>query len=586
MKLPQVVSASLLLLVLHFLALDAAAALTDQQANQQIDNAINKHYASADIDLAEKRLLGVIKGCANACSPTVVARAWMYVGIVRGSGRDDVTGATQAFQSAKAADPAVQLDDLFATDLTKRVFAQVPAPSTGGTQPLIGDIRDRAGAQPAVSAILCSLDVTEVETQRPIPVSCRVPAGTTHVALSYKHESSNRWHELNMSQQGDAWVTEIPCTDTTQIGVLAYYVRALGAQNQLVDSMGSEQDPDELNLVQTTDAKPPALPKQAPPASCRPKKAPEPKGPTLGTYGDACTDTAQCQGGLACSDGKCTADVSCDTDSDCASGACIDNVCALPDDCEGADCDVGSRVPGNWFGIQGGLDFAMMSGSQVCGETADPAFSCFENGNPYLGVPNYNFGGSIDSGFRASTARVMVSYERAIASIFSVEARLGFAFNGGPESSRSLGGDSSKFLPYHAEARAKIYFTKVYREDGSGLKGPTGFVMLGGGLAQVDPHVVVPVGECKIETGAPVVPGQPVEITGRENACRESINQVFEIKDVDVYQRLGQGFVSGGVGLRWGFGKHVAAVANVNAQFLLPSTGFTLSPSLGVAAGF
>jgi hypothetical protein len=149
---------------------------------------------------------------------------------------------------------------------------------------------------------------------------------------------------------------------------------------------------------------------------------------------------------------------------------------------------------------------------------------------------------------------------------------------------RSLGGDNSKFLPYHAEARLKMYFSKVYREDGSGLRGPSVFVMLGGGLAQVDPHVVVPVGECRVDSPAPVN-GQRM-ISGRENACRESSNQVFQVKDVDVYQRLGQGFVSGGIGLRWGFGKHIAAIANLNAQFLLPSTGFTLSPSLGVSAGF
>jgi hypothetical protein len=348
--------------------------------------------------------------------------------------------------------------------------------------------------------------------------------------------------------------------------------------------MGDEEDPDELNLVQTTEAKPPSLPNQPPPASCRPKKQPEPKGPTLGTYGDACTNSAQCQGGLTCSDGKCIADVSCETDSDCASGACIDNVCALPDDCEGDDCELESRAPSNWFGIQGGLDFAMMSGSQVCDLNADPSFSCFENGDPYIGVPNTNYAGSIESGFRPSTARVMLSYERAIASAFSIEGRLGFAFNGGPESVRSLGGDNSKFLPYHAEARLKMYFSKVYREDGSGLRGPSVFVMLGGGLAQVDPHVVVPVGECRVDSPAPVN-GQRM-ISGRENACRESSNQVFQVKDVDVYQRLGQGFVSGGIGLRWGFGKHIAAIANLNAQFLLPSTGFTLSPSLGVSAGF
>jgi hypothetical protein len=582
MKFPQVVSASLLLLVLHFVALDAGAALTDQQATQQIDNAINTHYASADIDLAEKKLLDVIKACASSCSAGVVGRAWMYVGIVRGSGRDDVAGATQAFQSAKAADPGVQLDDLFATELVKKVFAQTPAPAAGGGTPLLGDIRDRAGTQPAVSAISCSLAVTEVETERPIPLSCRAPAGTVKAVLSYKHESSNRWRELSMTESNGSWVSEVPCTDTAQIGVLAYHVRALGAQNELVDSLGSEQDPEELNLVQSTDAKPPSLPNRAPPASCRPKKAPEPKGPTLGSYGDACVDSAQCQGGLACSDGKCTADVSCDTDSDCASGACIDNVCALPDECESGDCNVGSRVPGNWFGVQGGLDFAMMSGTQVCSTSADPAYSCFENGNPYVGVPNLNYGGSIDSGFQASTARVMLSYERVISSLVSIEGRFGFAFNGGPNSPRSLGGDNSKFLPYHAEGRVKLYFTRVYRDDGSGLKGPSGFVMFGGGLAQVDPHVSVPVGECR-EPGVPFDYGQ---ISQREDACRQSTNQVFEVKDVDVYQRLGQAFVSGGVGFRWGFGKHVAAIANLNAQFLLPSTGLTLSPSLGIAAGF
>lgn len=585
MKLPQVATAFLLLLTLHFSALDAGAAITDQQANRQIDNAINTHYASADIDVAEKKLLEVISACAGSCSPRVVARAWMYVGIVRGSGRDDVAGAGAAFQSAKAADPAVQLDDLFATDLVKRVFAQTAAPAGGGDMPLMGDIRERAGTQAPVSAIVCSLDVPEVETQRPIPLSCRSPAGTQSMVLAYKHESSSRWRTLSMTLRDGAWVTEIPCTDTTQIGVLAYHVRAVDAAGQPVSTLGDEAEPEEVSLVEKTDAAPPALPNQPPPESCRPKKEPEPQGPTLGTYGDACTDTSQCQGGLTCTDGKCTADVSCETDSDCASGACIDNVCALPD-CDGEDCEVGSRAPGNWFGIQGGFDFAMVSGTQVCSPGADPAYACFENGNPYVGVPNTNYGGSIDRGFQPSTARIMLSYERVLSSLFTIEGRFGFAFNGGPESRRSLGGDSSKFLPYHAEGRVKLYFTRVFREDGSGLRGPSGFAMLGGGLAQVDPKVTVPIGECRLNRAPPATPGEALVLEPEEGACRDSANRVFEVNEVDVYQRLGQGFISGGVGFRYGFGRHVAAIVNLNAQFLLPSTGFTLSPSLGVAAGF
>jgi hypothetical protein len=519
----------------------------------------------------------------------VIARAWMYVGIVRGSGRDDAAAAQEAFRAAKAADPAVKLDDLFATDLVKRIFDQTPAtPATGADgMPLLGDIRDRAGQPDPVTSMVCSLEAMEVETQRPIPISCRMAPGVGGATLSYRHESSTRWRPLPMNKRGDAWVAEIPCTDTTRIGVLAYRIQALDAQGQAVDNLGTEQDPEEINLVQVTDTPPPALPGQAPPKSCRPKKKVEPKGPTLGSYGEACTDGSQCQGGLTCTDGKCSADVSCDSDAECVSGTCVDNQCTLPtDDCEGADCEVASRVPGNWFGLQGGLDFAMMSGSQVCRGGADVAFSCFEDGDPYRGVPNLNFAGNIDGGFRAATARVMASYERVVSSLFSLEGRLGFAFNGGPESPRSRGGNNSTFLPLHAEARAKLYFTKVYRDDGSGLRGPSGFAMLGGGLAQVDPHVSVPVGECRKASGTPPAAGEPIVIDTQEEACQNSQNQVFAIKDVDVYKRLGQGFISGGLGFRYGFGKQVAAIASVNAQFLLPSIGFTLSPSLGVTAGF
>jgi hypothetical protein len=587
MKLHQVVTASILTLLLHCLALDASAAINNDQANQQIDNAINTNYASADIDLAEKKLLGVIKACAKACSPNVLARAWMYVGIVRGSGRDDLKGAQEAFRAARAADATVKLDELFATDQVKRAFEETAAPAaTGGDMPLMGDLRDRAGHAEAVTSIHCSLDATEVETQRPIPIACRTAPGAEQVVLSYRHESSTRWRDMPLKRQADSWVGEIPCTDTAQIGVLSFRVKALNAQGQQVDGLGTEADPQELNLVQTTDVAPPSLPNQPPPASCRPQKKVEPAGPKLGTYGDACSNVAQCQGGLTCTGGKCAADVSCDTDSECFSGSCVDNVCVAPsEECEGKNCKKVSRVPGNWIGVQGALDFAMMSGSQVCGDGADVAFSCFEGGDPYRGVPNFRYAGTIQGGFRPATVRVMLSYERVISSLFSVEGRFGFAFNGGPESDPALGGDGSKFLPFHAEGRVKAYFTRVYREDGSGLRGLSGFAMLGGGLAQVDPHVSVPVGDCSKDDGTDV-PSGPIMIDQQEQGCRTSNNQVFEIKNVDVYQRLGQAFVTAGFGLRYGIGRQLAAVASLNAQVLLPSVGVTLSPSLGVAAGF
>ncbi len=591
-SLPAVSAAlfTLLLTLITALAGEARAAAGDAKANQQIDNAINTHYASADIDTAEKRLLDVIKACAKKCAPEVVARAWMYVGIVRGSGRDDAAAAAEAFKAAKAADPNVKLDELFATDLVKRVFEQTPGPAgSSAPMPLMEDIKSRGALPEVVTSIACSLQVSEVETQRPIPIACRTAPGASSVVLSYRHESTTRWRQLQLSRVGTAWTGEIPCTDTAQIGVLQYRLQALDAQGKQVDGLGTEQEPLEVNLVESTSAEPPALPNQAAPATCRPAKEPEPPaGPKLGSYGDACQDASQCQGGLACIANKCAADVRCESDSECASGECIDNMCVAPDDdCEGVDCRRKSRVTSNWFGLQGGLDFAMISGDQVCSRGADPSYSCFENGDPYRGVPNRNFAGNIESGFRPATGRLMLSYERAVSSLISLEGRFGFAFNGGPESARSEGGDNSRFLPFHAEGRAKLYFTRVYSENGMGLRGPSGFVMLGGGLAQVDPHVSVPVAECR-QTGLdqPYVPGSGNEITPAEDECARSANRALQVKDVDVYKRLGQGFVTAGVGFRYGIGKHLAAIVAVNTQFLLPSFGITLSPSLGVAAGF
>ena len=60
-------------------------------------------------------LLGVVKACGKDCSPAVVAKAYMYVGLVRGCGKQNMAGAKEAFDRAKAADPGVALDAALAT---------------------------------------------------------------------------------------------------------------------------------------------------------------------------------------------------------------------------------------------------------------------------------------------------------------------------------------------------------------------------------------------------------------------------------------------------------------------------------------
>ncbi|MBM4362881.1 MAG: hypothetical protein FJ104_09395, partial [Deltaproteobacteria bacterium] len=76
----------------------ATAAPRDAAANQKIEEAINTHYLATEFDKAEALLKGILDACEDRCSPGVKGRAWMYVGIVRGSGRQDMAGAQESFQ--------------------------------------------------------------------------------------------------------------------------------------------------------------------------------------------------------------------------------------------------------------------------------------------------------------------------------------------------------------------------------------------------------------------------------------------------------------------------------------------------------
>ena len=115
-----------------FLAVTAHAAPRDNAANKKIDEAVNKHYLATNFDKAEAVLTGTIKACEDKCSGQVLGRAWMYVGIVRGSGKGNQKGAREAFASALAADPGVKLDDALATPDTKKSFEEAGGGGGGG----------------------------------------------------------------------------------------------------------------------------------------------------------------------------------------------------------------------------------------------------------------------------------------------------------------------------------------------------------------------------------------------------------------------------------------------------------------------
>lgn len=114
-----------LLVLATFAALPAHAAPKDKSANKMIDKAINEHYLGTNFRKAESLLLGTIKACGEECSEPVLARAWMYVGVVRGSGNKDQKGAKAAFEEALEQDPEIALDENIADAATKKSFAAV-----------------------------------------------------------------------------------------------------------------------------------------------------------------------------------------------------------------------------------------------------------------------------------------------------------------------------------------------------------------------------------------------------------------------------------------------------------------------------
>src|ERR1700753_1894608 len=123
----QKATSLLLLLALLATSAFALAAPRDKAAQKKIEEAIYTNFLNTDFDGAEGLLLGTIRACEDKCSPALVAKAWMYVGVIRGSGRNDLTGAQEAFTTAVGIDPNVALDNEIATDPVKQAFAKVKA---------------------------------------------------------------------------------------------------------------------------------------------------------------------------------------------------------------------------------------------------------------------------------------------------------------------------------------------------------------------------------------------------------------------------------------------------------------------------
>jgi hypothetical protein len=589
----------LLLALFTFFTLPAFAQYTrDNAANKKIDEAINQHYLATDFDKAEAVLTGTINACGDKCSPGVIAKAWMYVGIVRGSGKNDQNSAKEAFQKALALDPNVKLDTQLATPDTQTTFGNLggsgaEAPAEKPKKPAPAAASEDSGNDKG--GIKCTPDVREVQTRRPIPMQCTSDEEAASMELRYK-PFGGEWKTVKMKKKDDAFRGEIPCDGTGSAGELKVYVRAKDASGENVDSFGSKSKPISFQLSETSTAEPPAYEGEEAPQRCVAKEECPPDFPGCQDkpkrgdkdWGAACDNSMECKEGLLCNDGTCEQAPSCETNADCQTGSCVDNKCSVGEGGGGAS----APYKKNWIGLHFAQDIAIMGGSDVCsvGSRQANGYACYISGTtdqPYNGDPFP--GAGIATGTALATHRILLSFDHAFTPNITAGGRIGYAFGGGPPAGKGpdfhgIGGGppdangnptpvaGTPFLPFHLELRLAYWFGK----GALGKKGLRPYVAVGGGLAQVDAKVKVAVADC------PQTPPQDFNncaVLGTDSSKTTTYQ-------LDAWRKMGQGFITAAGGAMYAFNPRLGAVLNINLMYMVPTSGPVIEPSLGVEYGF
>jgi hypothetical protein len=309
------------------------------------------------------------------------------------------------------------------------------------------------------------------------------------------------------------------------------------------------------------------------------------KGGTM-DWGGGCDNSGDCMAGLLCIDGTCETAPDCTEDEDCPTGVCVRGTCAATG--EGTK---GTRVATkDWFGLHLAQDAAVVGGSDVCRQQyqTDHFFACYYAGSsdrpfvdePYPGV-------TIDTGLVVATTRLLLSYDRVLTPNLMLGLRLGYAFRGGPPAGREVVYDNSgevsetidrgsPFLPLHAEGRATYWFGDQARAHAF-----RPYLHAGGGVAQVDAKVEIPVHDC----GAFAAPG-----SSDYDACAEgddsiAVDDVPRV-DVDAWKKLGMQFVTVGGGGVYYLHEQFGLQLNLNLMLTLPSSAVVLEPSVGGVMGY
>jgi hypothetical protein len=543
----------------------------DVAATKAIGEAMDEYAKSKDADAAEGRLLEAMALCGKDCKPEVLAQAWMYTGVVKGSGQKDWDTAREAFSVALGFDDKIQLDPRFFNPTAQALFDGIK-----NQQKPADPANVVAGFEPGTQ-MGCVPLVQEVEAYRPIPISCSTRVqGVDGVVLRYRQYGDENWKRIDLKRVGDDWRGEIPCSTLVQPGTWGMYIEAKDERDNALERIGSRDKPLVFRVVEKSTQPPPALPGEPPPdkcvetAYCPDEMVGTPacealKGRAAGAAKEtSCEQSSDCDLGMSCTDGLCKAQNVCTEDKDCTSDeACQAGLCVERPRPEKLD----------WFGVHFGADFTSVSAaSNVCDPEGSGEYSCFDGSEPYDGTPYPGSAGEVPGGIHSGTLRVMFSYERFLLENVSLGARFGFAFGGAPQD----------FFPLHFEARGTYYFGNVTQGRSRFIP----YVALGVGLAQVDTNAPVQMVDCLPDAvdaclDAPEVNEQLVDPD----------NGAARLRNLDAYKSLGRVFANISPGIMFAITREVSAVGNVGVLLMTDSEAATtlvlnVQPSLGVVLGF
>jgi len=569
----------------------------------KVAQVFEEHYLATEFDAAEAGLLGLIQGCDASCSRADLAKAWMYIGIVRAGGRQDAEGAKQAFEQARALDPKVALDENVANPDTATLFVAVGGKVSAAKpeEPLpaaVAEARPEAElrAQAARAGLVCGPPLTKLQTRRALPVWCETTSASARVTLRYHAFNADDWVSVRMNPArpgtGNArrFQAEVPCDVTEFAGPLKYFVTVTNPEGGLIATLGNLKEPLVVGVSETDDEAPPAFPGEKPRARCEARETCPPDFPGCTDpaeskargdreWGQACSASRECQRGLYCEpEGFCEVSRECARDVDCREGAqCSDGLC----DGSGRGQSEPSS-PLSAFGLHFAMDLGPVAGNDVC-STRDTEFDCVATGTGRTypgelsdeialepGEPGDPYPGTSVGGFARGSMRLMLSYDRGVFSKLTLGARLGVAFNGA-----SSGVDQPAFLPLHLEARASYWFfgTDIHRVQP--------FAFVNGGLAQVDLKKDLTVRDCSTQVSRAQFQ-DCINAEGDFESPPESLPEV----EVTATRRLGRGFAGGGIGVYVPVYRNLGVVPQVSALLMFPEVGFVLQPSVGAMLAF